>query len=1486
MLSQTDNIPDNTSRRRNNDGEYQRVTPAVTVDADNAALSETAAQQSETSDRESRLEESLFNREWRLRLNLNISPYTIILVGILILALFLRMTGTDWDQEGLFHPDERDFLGRAEKLDFAELSNPSRLFTVESRLNPGWFNYGSLPLYALAGVKAVASPFTELNWNLFDLRYHGRNLAAVSDAITILLIFLLARRLFDIRAALTAAALAALAVIHIQNAHYTAVDVPMTMFITATVYFSVRFVQEGRMRDSILAGAMLGFAIASKLSAAPVALAIATAHILYLAAPILQGAQTKSISSENFDFAIRSIIASGATAMITLVISQPYMIIDWATYVANATEQSEMVRRIRDYPFTRQYIDTTAYWYQMRQLSTWGLGISLGILVWIALAWAIGRSLICRDKSIIVILSFLVPYLLLTGWFEVKFLRYMLPSVPLLIVFSGGFIWWTYDKILPRLHIAVKYLAYIIAGVGLLLLIHYAFAYINVFRGEHPAQQVSQWLRDNAEPGSVVIQEHWEEGIPNVPELRMHDRLPMYENDNLFKYSTVTELMAGADYLILYSNRLSATIPRLPERYPIGTRFYEMLFNGELGYQYAYSAERVPQLFGILYWDDPYARVNFSEPPGYTYPQGALFNWNWYGWADESHTVYEHPHVIVFENTGRLSPEQLLTTLRVDEFITESDPFVSRELGLTLSETDLQTQRSGGTWESVYYLSDLSNQISWLWWLAIIQAIGLATVPLSYVIFRPLPDRGYLFSKPLGILLVATAAWLLASYGLIGFSVISVALSIAALVLISILILWRIRDEIAAYFKTHWRTIAIAELIFLIAFFAFLAVRIANPDLWHAWRGGEKPMDFAYLNAITRSTVMPPYDPWFAGGYLNYYYFGQFIVATIIRVAGIAPGVAYNLAVPTIFALTASAAYAVAYNLVAMVIKSKGATRLGPSPVVFGLLAALFVVVAGNIDGLMQVIEGMRRALVQEQPFGQFDYWRSSRMLEPGTGGNEITEFPYFTFLYADLHAHMIALPFAILGLGLAISTFLRAGLRRISKLETFAALAILGIVVGSLRLINSWDYPTQLLMASGFILIGEILFGQQGATRRFINAIGKIIVVAIIGYIVYLPFHSNFELFNSGIERSLYQTPLWRYFAIHSIFLLAIFSWIFWEWRRGSFGFNRVFKRFIKPDQYSLSGALFIAFGSGVVWISIFFLFPSYVTVFATLTGATVLLATAVMAFAASHSTHRYVVITTMVAALALILAAGVDAVTVKNDIGRQNTIFKFYIQAWWMLSIVASFAIWRLWQYGAFSLRNMGVRHQIWATLFAVLAVGIMIFPVLSTRVKMAERFNINGAGIDGEAYMDDAVYRRDGIELSLGLDRHGINWLRSNVKGSPVIVEGVWDLYTWTQRVSIYTGLPTVIGWDWHQRQQRHEYSWAVHQRRDDVQTFYSSTDMNEAIDFLDRYDVRYVYVGEMERGIYPDDGIAKFDDMEDMGLRAVFQSGPVTIYEYTG
>ena len=146
----------------------------------------------------------------------------------------------------------------------------------------------------------------------------------------------------------------------------------------------------------------------------------------------------------------------------------------------------------------------------------------------------------------------------------------------------------------------------------------------------------------------------------------------------------------------------------------------------------------------------------------------------------------------------------------------------------------------------------------------------------------------------------------------------------------------------------------------------------------------------------------------------------------------------------------------------------------------------------------------------------------------------------------------------------------------------------------------------------------------------------------------------------------------------------------------------------------------------------------------------------------------------------------------------------------------------------------------------------------------------------------YMAAAHYEDNGKDLRLPDDFTAINWMLDNIQGTPVIVEGLAPLYHWRSRVSIYTGLPTVLGWDWHQKQQRGDFAYMIDDRTKDVESIFNTPSADDARKLLDKYHVEYVYVGGQERAFYNAQGLDKFDHMESQGLARVYQQGAVTIY----
>ena len=1474
-------------------------------------------------DRGPRLLEVLNSRDFRL---------TAAMALTLGIALALRLYGLEWDNGYPFtpHPDERAILMKVADLSPPSLGQALSLLDVdESPWNPRWFPYGSFPLYLLKGFQIALSALPGVE--IHDLRVLGRALSAFADTASVALVYLLGARLYGRREGFLASALVAVAVLHVQLSHFFAVDTIMALCAVAALYFLSRTAKDGHLRDSLAAGAFIGLGLATKVSLSPIYAAFLMAHVIYALGLLNGGGPRERAFGKRAASASAGLLLGGAASVVAFAVVQPYAFLDAGRFLADTTEQSEMVRRIRDYPYTRQYIDTAPYWYQVRQLATWGLGLPLGVVAWagllhaslrgmrvvhgltyLALGWVLPALLLLVSNSILMIIAassiavialaatlpvrsvesranvlllcWVAPYLLITGSFQVKFLRYLLPVTPFLILFGSRMLFdlwgWARDRLPAARPVVLAALALLLGATGF-----YAASYVGIYTKEHPAVRTARWINANAPAGSVILKEHWEEGIPGLRGYLIRE-MPLYNDDTGAKLRQIAEELAGADYLVFYSNRLYGTIPRLPERYPASAEYYRLLFSGRLGYEVVDVQTSYPSLAGVAFVDDTLSRpgVPVPRPVAAGMPRGAAMN---LGFADESFTVYDHPMTLVFENKGRRTADAI-ERLLVDG--AAGSPAASRPppLGLTLSDEEAQAQRAGGTWADIVRPSGWAARYPVLSWLLAVEVMSLLALPIVFALFRGLPDRGYLLAKPLGLLLVSLAAWLLASYRLMGFSLASVMVSFAVAAAIALPVLaWSWRD-VAAFAARRWRTLIACEAVFVLAFLAFVLVRMANPDLWHPYLGGEKPMDMAYLTAVLKSSYMPPYDPWFEGGYINYYYWGHFMVAALIHVTGIAPAVAYNLAVPLFFALTAAAAYSVVYNLAAgtpegSAARERGGLRRLP-PAAAGLAGAAFVAVLGNLDGGAQLVVGAWRGFARNMPAGEFDFWRSTRVMPPDPPGHEITEFPFFTFLFGDLHAHLMAIPFTLLAVGVSLALVMgvRSGggdAPRWSAAE-IARLALLGVVVGSLRVINTWDFPLYLLLAAAAVFIAAY-FRNGGLSLMVIaESVVKAILVAAVGYLVFLPYHAAYETFFSGVEGTTNQTVLWHFLLIHGLFVFIAATHYLIDTRGSWLPFAHSLRDRFAGADYRRAVALGLA-GLLAAWLVAAFLVGSV--------GSTIPFAALLLALVAASALKRLrpgrrgAPLAVFVAALvgaALMVVIGLDVVRVEGDIDRMNSVFKFYLQVWVLLALASAYLLWRLARDGASALPLPWRRAWVWA--LALLALGAAVYPALGTQARLRARFDVLPLTLDGTAYMRTAVYNDPNGQIELAADYEGIQWLRANVEGSPVILEGLTPNYRWGGRVSVYTGLPSVVGWGWHQEQQRWGYRWAVGERAQDVERIYSATDAAEALELLRAYDVEYVYVGQLERLYYPADGLAKLDAEMAPFLEEVYRSQQVSIY----
>ena len=1548
----------------------------------------------------------------------------LLLAALLLAALALRLYGIDWDGGQGFHPDERSFYLRADDMFRTLTLAPgyerwaaewpgmeagipdfwTALSAERSPLNPHWFPLGSALIYALVLVRSIAEPFTD--WGAMDWRFVGRGLAALADTASVGMMYVLGRRMYGTGAGLAAAAGTAFAVIHIQHAHFYRPEPFSVLASLGALWAMLRLIDGGRRRDALLLGALTGLTLATKIAAAPIILPLLLAFLWV--AKDRAGGDWRSLTPGAAARVLPLAALTGAAALAVFFITTPYALLDWPAFVEDIGAEAEMARTAGHWPFTWQYADAPAFWYQIRQTAVWGLGLPLGIAVWLAapftawLAWRGGLT----QRADWLLLAWAVPAFVFLELFEVKFLRYVFPLLPFYILMAArmltaGVAWaagrqaradkggggatdfipedapfseeWhgtpplvgdeeLFDEPLAgdgdisfatdfisgdapfaeEWHATPPLAGTVAAGparaipgggtgtwraglsrlvdrwaypaaVGILAMVLgatalYALAFASIYGRPHTAIAAAEWLNANAPAGASIVNAGslWDERIPDLGGYEVWEFPAYHRPDDGAKVGELAERMAGAEYLIFYSNRAYGAIARLPEEFPRSAAFYRQLFQGELGYRLERGFTSYPSLAGAALRDNPYRRAGLTAPavaPGGDdgQPGGIVID---LGYADENVIGYDHPQALVFRNVEGLTADALRQRIDAGVASTEETP------ALMLSPAARAAQQSGGTWSEVFSRDGWGgSRWPWLTWLLAVELIGLAAFPLTWWLLRPLPDRGVLFARIAGLLLVAWVVWMLVSAGLLRYSTGAIGLGLLAVAVPSAVVVWRQWRELWQWLRGKWRLAVTGEALFLLAYLAFALIRAANPDLWHPWRGGEKPMELAYFTAVARSSVMPPYDPWFSGGYLNYYYWGYFILSVPARLTGTAPATAFNLAVPLLFALTATGAGSLAYNMVAAARRGRsdgGAAASGRAwrrwrpgaAVVAGLLGAGMAAVAGNLDGLAQLLQ-MARARVQGMaaPLSEFDFWRSSRAIpeleeiEPTwltpwierrdwmESGFHITEFPYFTFLFADLHAHMMTMPFALLGLALGFA--LLAGLPALGWRcwQTWGTTAVLGLAVGSLWAINSWEYPAYALLAVGIIAAAAGLT-PGGARTRLATAVGLAGLMLAVGYAAFLPFYAAMETFGTGIEATRWRTPLFNYLLIHALPLLAAYALLaatLPEAARPLLCRIRGGAHLPAAQQWLLAGV-----AAGIL-LAIYCGVAGYATAgcLAALLTLTAWAVAGRLAYGGDDAgrltsegcdTARQSDIMALgMLGMALAIGIGVEFVRVEGDIGRMNTVFKYYLVAWLLFAGAGAYGFWRGWTAS----RSILMRWVV-GGMAGVVAAGVLVYPALATPVRIADRFGPTPLTLDGAAWMDEAQYRIYeswcGVEgdapVELIRDAEAMRWLQDKVTGTPVILEAHGNQYCWNGRMSAYTGLPTVLGWEWHQTQQRGDDA-AIQARADDVATLYNTTDLARTRRLLDQYGIAYIVVGELEQAFYDGAGITKFETLADRG-----------------
>jgi YYY domain-containing protein len=783
------------------------------------------------------------------------------------------------------------------------------------------------------------------------------------------------------------------------------------------------------------------------------------------------------------------------------------------------------------------------------------------------------------------------------------------------------------------------------------------------------------------------------------------------------------------------------------------------------------------------------------------------------------------------------------------------------------------------------------------WWL-VLEVVGVVAFPLAFVVFPRFPDRGYAFAKPIGLLGIGFVFWILGSAWVLTNNAGGIAWVVLMFGFASGYFAWRRKDDLRAFFVEKWKLIVFIEGLFLVAFLVGAYLRSFTPEI----SGTEKPMDFAFLNASTVSEHFAPNDPWLSGHTISYYYGGYFLVAMVGKLAHVSTSIGYNLGLAMIAALAVVGAFGLVYNLVFIHQHREGdRTRFFGPPLVFGIVAAVLLTVMGNLEGLLEFmaahgmggagfwnwvnIKGLTsvgNSTTSWYPTANWWWWHGARVMS-ATSSETITEFPFFSFLLGDLHPHVMAIPFGLLGIAAAVRLLQEDHTLDLSFWSEHQLLLIaMAILVGGLSFLNTWDLPTFFFLLFLAALVRNYLNRKKWDGALIRQTLGFAIPLGVVSILAYVPYHKAFiPAFGFASQANgiapvetngtlpLHLLIMWGPFAVIVLpFVLARFV-------------ASLRKRRWYYDEWIASIPAVLVVGFWLLWVlarghlstAISDRGSAWLTALILMAVLTLFLATLrreIESFAQGDSSLP-VVLTMIAASLAALLLLGAEFFYIKDVFAdRMNTVFKFYYQAWILLAIAAGFALYYLIRPWLTGNRSFGAR-SVWAACAVVVLAAGLAYPLGATFAR-TEDFGLPRT--------------LDGLAFVKGQDEYAAaQWLAENAKPTDVIAETVGDQQTgweWgsTGDIASWTGLSTVLAWPGHEVQWRGGDELTAG-RLEDVDALYQTTDPSQVQSIVAKYGIDYIVVGVNERQVYAaySDGLAKFDSI----YAVVFRSGDTVIYK---
>ncbi|MFW5696171.1 MAG: DUF2298 domain-containing protein [Phototrophicaceae bacterium] len=783
------------------------------------------------------------------------------------------------------------------------------------------------------------------------------------------------------------------------------------------------------------------------------------------------------------------------------------------------------------------------------------------------------------------------------------------------------------------------------------------------------------------------------------------------------------------------------------------------------------------------------------------------------------------------------------------------------------------------------------------------------------------------------------------------------------------------------WWQENKRVVVAVELLFVVLLVGFAIVRAYQNDLTTT----EKPMDLAFMSAIQHTAEFPPNDPWLSGYSISYYYFGYVMAATMGTLAGVASTITYNIQFALLFALTGTAAFGVVYNLIRSRARP-GLTRdvtatQGPAhgqAIGFGVLGMVFLLIMSNFhmvlvqmpyvtmaasEDYLRFWDAKNRAEYQDrqQPVDalaveDYPYWwwfDASRVIteraldrtyqpgevfedevltEPltveGARINEvIDEFPMFSFLLGDSHPHVMALPFVLLAVGLALNVMLSSGP------PTLAQTIFYGVSLGGLIFLNTWDAPIYLVVLLGAEALRRVMGWRELTARDLGYLAGFGLALVGVMLLAYLPFIIGFRSQLGGVlPNVLHPTRPQQMFVMFGPFILLLVFYLVLEIQRGR-RHQRMNWLLGTATAFGVLAVLVIVAGLLVSYGMISNDYRETINTFVALNGGwgnvneqvidrriaalptllalllVIIIGVArlfprhqpVQADPADREARRTYPPASGMALLLTVCAAGLILIPEfvylrDNFTWRMNTVFKFYYQAWVMFSIASAYAVYTLTLDQRLP-RPIGLLRMAYGTLVGVVLVAGLIYGVFSLYHRMfveTGRATVAGPTAEptldgGPGFVGSADYKAIMCLDEIVGDRQAVI-AEARPQGSNV------NYNPRHGRVGTLTGIPIIMGWPGHQSQWRGT-GWpaAEGSRPEDLDLLYTASTLAQVLGVIERYDIDYIMYGATERQHYGPSGEQKFldnyavvcEEQDDFGVARVYRvDDPVDISQTSG